>query len=63
MSLWAVQDEANSLASTLVSYLSVHTVAYVWLSPYGYALDFGECNEPDDLADIVSNLLADKSKT
>ncbi len=52
--LQAVQTTSSALASDLLSYLSVHTTAYVWLSPYGYALEFRNCSRPDDHADIVS---------
>ncbi len=47
-----MQREAGRLADSLLSYVSIHTTAYVWLSPYGWSDDFS-CNDPDDLDDIV----------
>ena len=44
-----MQGEADRLAPTLLSWVSLHTFAEYWLSPYAYSFEVGVCNDPSDI--------------
>jgi len=48
----AIQNKARALGSRVLTWVSVHTAANMWLSAYGYADEFGNCVDPPNYADI-----------
>ena len=49
----AVQALADSLGSRVLTWLSIHTTAYVFLHPFGYSHNMFECNRTPDHEDQV----------